>query len=86
MLIVFALRKSAMMAPVVLWKKDEDREEKALAVLVCRSPSADIRLSVHRHSLGPPLRLFWAKSHTMRTDSAPHGQHVSTCTSAASVW
>src|SRR5215831_12056819 len=28
---------------------------------------------------------FWANSHTMRTDNAPHGHRVSTCASAASV-
>src|SRR5262245_46075862 len=30
--------------------------------------------------------LFWALCSTMRTDSAPHDHHASTCASAASVW
>jgi hypothetical protein len=83
------LRKDTQQAcvPSGCWPSTYNREDFQDISLLERLKSTGNRLtkSAEEPVRGVKSYHIWAKSHTMRTDSAPHGHRVSTCASAASV-
>jgi hypothetical protein len=67
------------------YKIDLYQKEPVCARPKLRQREALFLLSVSHPYEWQPVRHLWAKSHTMRTDSAPHGHRVSTCARAASI-